>query len=512
MMQSVLQCAHPALRWVRNRDVSDSHQPSRNHDTATGSLIWLRDDLRLDDNRALLAAAASGPVAALFVLEEGFVPLRAPGGASRWWLHQSLQALQAALNAEGVRLILRRGDPRAIVPDVAAKLGVPAVHWNRRYLPWSRPLDTEVKRGLADQGITATSHRGNVLIEPMEPKTGAGGPFKVYTPFFRAISAMAEARAHEATDALRLTPLAHDLASDRLEDWGLAPSRPDWAGGLRQAWTPGQTGAKALAESFLANALKGYGERRNLPASRTTSKLSPHIRHGEISVARLWAAARAAAIAEPGLEADVLVFHKELAWREFAIHLLYHWPDLAEANWKADFDRFDWADAPEALAAWQKGQTGYPIVDAGMRELWTTGWMHNRVRMITASFLIKHLLLDWRHGEAWFWDTLVDADHASNSASWQWVAGSGADAAPYFRIFNPVSQGEKFDPSGGYVRRWVPELARLPDSLIHQPWTAPPAILSSCGIVLGRTYPRPLVDHAFARKRALDTHARLKSA
>ncbi|MCU0881381.1 MAG: DNA photolyase family protein [Hyphomonadaceae bacterium] len=489
-------------------DTLPQHQPP-----AAPVLLWLRDDLRLDDNPALNAAAGSGPVVALFVFEDGIEGHRAPGGASRWWLHHSLASIASQLEEHGVPLLLRRGDPRLIVPDVAAQIGAARVHWNRRYWPWSKPVDAAVKQALAAHGVAATSHRGNVLVEPMEPKTGTGGPYKVYSPFFRAVRDTCNQRAALAVDAPHLTGaiLPEGVAAGSLNSFGLLPTRPDWSGGLQAAWTPGEAGARDLATSFVAGVLKGYGEARNLPGIRSTSRLSPHLRHGEISVARLWAAASAAAIADPSLEADVEVFHKELVWREFALHLLHHWPDLADANWKADFDRFEWADDPAGLKAWQRGQTGYPIVDAGMRELWTTGWMHNRVRMIVASFLIKHLLIDWRHGEAWFWDTLVDADHASNAASWQWVAGCGADAAPYFRIFNPFGQGEKFDAQARYVRRWVPELARLPDNLIHQPWTAPKDLLSQAGVRLGDTYPKPIVDHARARNRALETYAALKA-
>lgn len=484
------------------------------HDLQTApALLWLRDDLRLDDNAALNAAAASGPVVALFVLEDGIEQQRAPGGASRWWLHHSLARMAEQLAAHGVSLVLRRGDPRVVVPEVAAQTGAASVHWNRRYWPWSKPVDGAIKQALGAAGVPAISHRGNVLIEPMEPKTGSGGPYKVYTPFFRAVREMCAERASRAQAAAPLTgtALPDAVSNQTLDSLGLLPTRPDWSGGLQAAWTPGEDGARSLADTFFASVLKGYGEARNLPGIRSTSRLSPHLRHGEISVARLWAAASAAAHADPSLADDVEVFHKELVWREFALHLLHHWPDLAEANWKADFDRFDWADDMAGLKAWQTGRTGYPIVDAGMRELWITGWMHNRVRMIVASFLVKHLLIDWRHGEAWFWDTLVDADHASNAASWQWVAGSGADAAPYFRIFNPFSQGEKFDEQARYVRRWVPELARLPDKVIHQPWTAPKDVLSQAGVRLGVTYPHPIVDHTRARNRALETYAALKA-
>jgi deoxyribodipyrimidine photo-lyase len=484
------------------------------HERIAPALIWFREDLRSDDNAALIAAASAGPVVGLYVLEDSIEGQRKPGAASLWWLNKSLQSLKDQLASAGVALILRRGDPRLIVPEVARQAGAGSVHWNRRYLPWSKPFDAAVKQTLTEAGIKASSYRGNVLVEPMEPKTGAGGPYKVYTPFFRAVRETCDQRAGLSAPAPAMTGWsgASGLATDSLADWRLHPAAPDWSGGMGASWKPGEPGAAALGHTFFETVLKGYSEQRNLPGLRSTSKMSPHVHFGEISVARLWTAAAEAGSANPALKDDVEVFHKELVWREFAIHLLHHWPDLAEANWKSDFDRFDWADEPAHLKAWRHGLTGYPIVDAGMRELWHTGWMHNRVRMIVASFLVKHLLIDWRHGEAWFWDTLVDADHASNSASWQWVAGSGADAAPYFRVFNPVSQGEKFDPDARYVRRWVPELARLSDKFIHQPWTAPKELLSQAGVKLGTNYPHPIVDHARARARALETYARLKTA
>ncbi|MFN3523980.1 MAG: cryptochrome/photolyase family protein, partial [Phenylobacterium sp.] len=293
----------------------------------------------------------------------------------------------------------------------------------------------------------------------------------------------------------------------RLEDWGLIPTAPDWAGGLRAAWTPGEDGAHARLRTFLQEGLAAYPHDRDRPDRTGTSRLSPHLHFGEIGPRQVWAALLSATSASSGADK----FMSELGWREFCHHLLFHFPTLPQANFREAFDAFPWADDPAGLEAWRRGRTGYPIVDAGMRELWTTGWMHNRVRMIAASFLAKHLLTDWRAGEAWFWDTLVDADLANNAASWQWTAGSGADAAPYFRIFNPVLQGEKFDPAGDYVRRWVPELARLPAAWIHKPWAAPAAVLSRAGVVLGRSYPRPIVDHAQARERALAAFAEIRS-
>jgi deoxyribodipyrimidine photo-lyase len=478
--------------------------------TAPAALVWFRDDLRLDDNPALTAAAAEGPVVALFVLErvEG---ARALGGAAKWWLHHALASLREDLAARGVPLVLRRGDPRAIVPDVARALGAGGVHWNRRYLPWSKPVDAEVKRRLADVGHAVESHNGALLVEPWRIATGTGGPFKVFSPFMKAL------RAHIGAHGLAVSP-PPDMRGpavpapegDALVEWRLLPKKPDWAGGLRETWTPGEAGAREALDLFLETRLMGYGEARNLPGVEATSRLSPRLRFGEIGPRRVWARTIDAMAETPALAADGWKFLSELGWREFSWHLLHHFEHFATRNWRADFDRFPWADRPDLVEAWRAGRTGYPIVDAGMRQLWRTGWMHNRVRMIVGSFLVKHLLTDWRTGEEWFWDTLVDADPANNAAGWQWIAGSGVDAAPYFRVFNPMTQGQKFDPEGDYVRRFVPELSRLPTAFIHAPWTASPAILEASGVRLGDVYPRPIVEHGAARERALAAFATLK--
>lgn len=473
------------------------------------SLIWFRDDLRLDDNPALMAAAADGPVTALFVLEDG-IGWRPLGGAARWWLHHSLQALGASLAEAGVALVLRRGDPRVIVPSVVAATGARSVHWNRRYLPWTKPLDAAVKSSLTASGIAAQSHNGSLLVEPRDVASGSGGPYKVFTPFFRAIRERAAIAAGACTAASALVP-GPSAASDALADWKLLPSKPDWSGGLAALWTPGEAGAKARLSAFVDTALAHYPEGRDFPGRDHTSRLSPHLRFGEISVRRAWAAAALAAAERPAVQKGADKFHTELGWREFSWHLLHHFEDFTTQNWRREFDRFPWAASPEHVEAWRCGRTGYPIVDAGMRQLWQTGWMHNRVRMIVGSFLVKHLLTDWRTGEDWFWDTLVDADPASNAAGWQWIAGCGADAAPYFRVFNPMTQGQKFDPDGHYVRRFVPELARLPNAVIHAPWTAPREILASSGVSLGTVYPWPIVEHAKARQSALDAYQTLKA-
>ncbi|MEN9873796.1 MAG: hypothetical protein RL186_693 [Pseudomonadota bacterium] len=482
---------------------------------ANPSLVWLRDDLRLDDNPALAAAAKDGPVVALYVLEEDDDCTRPMGGAARWWLHHSLAALTLGFAQHGVTLLLRRGAAARIVPEVALELGAGSVHWNRRYHKSATQIDAGIKSALLAKGIKAQSHKGNVLTEPWEIKTGSGGHFKVFTPFFRAAQPTCDdwAGGAHGVPAMVGGVVPEDVKqSESLASLKLLPQSPDWSGGLKEAWTPGEARAAIRLKDFVASGLKGYQDNRNVPSVTGTSRLSAHIRFGEISIRRVWNVARAAIAANPALAKDGQTFLSELGWREFSTQLIFHYNDFPDQSWKPEFRAFPWQDDAKALHAWQKGQTGYPIVDAGMRELWQTGWMHNRVRMIVASFLVKHLLQDWRLGEAWFWDTLVDADVANNAAGWQWVAGSGADAAPFFRIFNPMTQGEKFDSKGHYVRRYVPELAKLPNAFIHRPFEAPSELLRAAGVTLGVTYPRPLVDHTMARTRALDALASIKTA
>ncbi len=470
-------------------------------------LVWFRNDLRLADNPALTAACESGrPVAALYVLDDKTPGEWKMGGAARWWLHKSLEALAGDLHAAGCQLIRRRGPASDVVLSVARELGAGAVYWNRRYEPWAREADAAIKTALKKAGAEARSFNGSLLVEPWEMQTRTGGPYKVFTPYWRNLRQ--SLGAISPLPAPRTLRPAQSIRSDDLSGWGLLPHKPDWAGGLRESWTPGEAGAATRLAAFLANGLSGYDAQRNLPAQDGTSRLSPHLRFGELSPRQAWAGAMAASAPD----ADRDSFLSEIAWREFSYNLLHHFPRFPDANFQTKFDSFPWADDEAGFTAWTQGRTGYPIVDAGMRQLYATGWMHNRVRMITASFLIKDLLVHWKRGEAWFWDTLVDADLASNSAGWQWTAGSGADAAPYFRIFNPVSQGKKFDPEGEYVRRWVPELGQLAGKSIHEPWTADGATLARAGVILGQTYPKPVIDHAEARKRALEAFDKIKDA
>lgn len=460
------------------------------------SLVWLRDDLRLDDNPALAAAVACGaPLVIAYVLEED-PRLRPAGGAVRWWLHHALTALSGRLGTLGQRLVLAAGRSEAILPGLADAAGAGAVFWNRRYGPGT-VVDDAVASALRRRNIGVATFKANLLHEPDEIPGTDGGPVKVYGAFRRKALALPSPAGPTAAPT-HLPPPVPDVDGLSLADLDLLPRAPDWAGGLRATWTPGEAGAHDALAHFLSAGVKGYAEGRDFPARPSTSRLSPHLRFGEISPARIVAAVGDAS------GADAAKFLDELRWREFAWHVLGHVPGMAEQNLRPEFDSFPWGDpSKDDLAAWRTGMTGYPIVDAGMRELWHTGWMHNRVRMIVASFLTKHLLIDWRVGEAWFWDTLVDADAANNPFGWQWVAGSGFDAQPYFRIFNPILQGEKFDPDGAYVRRWVPEIAALPDRFLHRPWEASPLELASAGLRLGRDYPEPVIDHGFARTRAL---------
>lgn len=471
------------------------------------AICWFRRDLRLADNAALTAAAGSGrPVICVYILDDETPGEWRMGGASRWWLHHSLEALDADLRKRHNRLILRHGRADEAITDLVTETGADAVFWNRVYDPAETERDRRIKAALKDSGVRAESFPGNLAHEPWVLRTGNDGPYRVFSPFRQALLALDPPG----------TPLPPPNGvgvpesfpeSDDLDGWNLLPTTPDWAGGLRESWTPGEAGAMARFEDFIEEGLDGYAKGRDHPAKPNVSRLSPHLHFGEISVRQLWA--KMDWLEDQGA-ASVGKFRSEVIWREFSHHLLFHYPDLPERNWREQFNDFPWRDDPDGLKAWQRGMTGYPLVDAGMRELWHTGYMHNRVRMVTASFLIKHLLIHWKRGEEWFWDTLVDADLPNNAASWQWVAGSGADAAPYFRIFNPIKQGQDYDAKGDYIRRWVPELAELSNRSLHEPWNASEAELEGAGVRLGDTYPERIVDHAGARKRALTAYEEIR--
>ena len=469
-------------------------------------IIWFRQDLRLEDNPALLAAG--GEVIPVYILDES-EGLRGPGGAGRWWLDKSLRRLDEDLRARGSRLILRRGPAESVLGQLIEETGATALHWNRVYDAGSIARDRSIKQTFSDAGIICRSFNGGLLNEPWGIANGSGAPYRVFTAYWRAArSRIGDIHAEAAPT--RLASPRDWPESDSLSDWRLHPSSPDWSAGFGD-WEPGEAGAGRLLTRFLEESLSGYSDARDRPDLPGTSRLSPHLHFGEIGPAQVWRATLdAVARGASAKEADK--FLSEVGWREFHHHLLFYNPQLATRNFRPEWDGFAWRDDDAGFRAWTRGLTGYPIVDAGMRELWDTGFMHNRVRMIAASFLIKDLLIDWRRGEAWFWDTLVDADQAQNAANWQWVAGSGADAAPYFRIFNPVTQGLKFDPDGAYIRRWVPELAKVPTAVIHEPWKAVAGSAPRLDLQSARDYPRPIVDHASARDRALQAYAALRAA
>src|SRR5215213_3485415 len=470
-------------------------------------LVWFRDDHRLADNPALAAAAATGSQVLCFaVVDDGSDGLRPLGGAARWWLHGSLRALGEALERAGSRLILFRGPALSAVEKVALETGASAIFWNRRYSAVEIALDSALKKRLTDRGIKAHSFNGRLLHEPWEIPNQAGKPFQVFTPYLRAVMARTIKAPLPAPRSLQggIWPATLLDEAVSLPELSLEPSSPDWAGGLRREWQRGEQAAQDKLARFLEAGLKGYADDRDRPGRDGTSRLSPHLRFGEIGPRQVWHAVMAAVARQPALDQDAEKFLSEIVWRDFTHQLLHEHPHLPEKPHSSRFEGFPWIEDRVAIRAWQKGLTGYPIVDAGMRQLWQTGWMHNRVRMIVASFLVKHLLTDWRKGECWFWDTLVDADAANNAFSWQWIAGSGPDSAPFHRIFNPVAQGEKFDPDGSYIRTHVPELSELPAAFIHKPWEAPAGMLREAGVGLGETYPRPIVPHGPARERALE--------
>jgi deoxyribodipyrimidine photo-lyase len=457
--------------------------------TQSPHLIWLRRDLRLEDNPALAAAAASGaPLIPFFVSD----PAAEPGGAARWWRGRSLQAIDAALRQSGSRLVLRQGAALDQVMGLLAETGARHLHFNRRFEPNDMTEDAGIVTEARRLGIEVYEHAANRLHEPWALKTLKGDSFRVFTPFWRRLAEHYRAPKASPRPERLTAPKSwpHSRAVDELA------VSDGWAAGMAAIWQPGEAGARALMQA-LPGKMEAYSDARDRPAMEGTSRLSPHLAWGEISVHEIWR--RLAGTGKPVENG----FLRELGWRDFNTHLLYHFPKLPTESWNAQFRNFPFETSAKNLHAWERGLTGYPIVDAGMRQLWQTGWMHNRVRMITASFLIKDLLIDWRSGEKWFWDTLVDADLAQNAGNWQWVAGSGADAAPYFRIFNPTTQSSKFDPDGTYIRNYVPELAKLPAPYIHQPERAPADILAAAGVKLGKTYPRPIIDHAKARERAL---------
>ncbi|MCX6880284.1 MAG: deoxyribodipyrimidine photo-lyase [Verrucomicrobia bacterium] len=477
------------------------------------TLLWLRLDLRLADHPALAAAVKrGGPVVPVFIWspeEDGDWP---PGGASMWWLHHSLTALDKSLWQLGSRLVIRCGPALETLRVLVQETGATAVFWNRRYEPAVMERDREVQEALVRDGLGAESFNAALLHEPWMIQNQRGKPFQVFTPYWK--HCLAKPAPAEPLPAPKILPAPprwpKSLALGELE---LEP-KLHWADGLGAAWQPGEAGATANLGRFLTTAFDDYTDHRNRPDVVGTSRLSPYLHFGEISPRQVWHGLRRLASKRclPVEQWRGSQFLAEIGWREFAHHLLFHFPHTPTEPLRADFKKFVWNQDAAWLHAWQQGRTGFPIVDAGMRELWTTGWMHNRVRMIVASFLVKDLLLPWQEGARWFWNTLVDADLAQNTLGWQWSAGCGADAAPYFRVFNPTSQGEKFDPHGDYVRKWCPELGKLSDKWLHRPHAAPAASMRAAGVELGHNYPHPVVSHAFAREMALESYARIKGS
>lgn len=461
-------------------------------------VVWFRQDLRIKDNPALLAAHRTGrPIIPLYILDDESSGEWKLGAASRWWLHESLKSLNELLDDT---LCLQIGSAQNVLSKFVRELEAGAVYWNRCYEPWRIHRDANIQETLTTKGLEVHTFNGSLLFEPQTTLKDDGTPYRVFTPFYQKgclTKSVGPRRPERAPKNLLL--LKHEGVA--LEDLQLLPKIP-WHHKLQQYWQPGEAGAQIRLKAFLRHGLQQYKEGRNHPARKNVSRLSPHLHFGEISPNDVWYATKQKMIADRSrIDADH--FLSELGWREFSNNLLYHFPDLPRVNLQKKFNAFPWRKDSEALKRWQRGQTGYPIVDAGMRELWETGYMHNRVRMIVGSFLVKNLMLHWHHGEDWFWDTLVDADLANNSASWQWIAGCGADAAPYFRIFNPVTQGQKFDADGAYVRRFVPELAKMPVKYLHNPWQAPEKVLTEAGLRLGEDYPLPIVTLGDSRERAL---------
>lgn len=474
------------------------------------TILWYRQDLRVDDHPALHAAVKrGGPLVPVYIWSPEEEGEWAPGGASRWWLHHSLTALDASLRKRGSRLTILQGPTEQALRQVLDQTDASAVCWSRRFEPAAAEIDAGAQQLLEDRGIESQVFNSSLLHDPGEVQTKTGGPYQVFTPFWKSLQESLDIGKPIAPPSKLPSPKSwpKSISIDELE---LLPA-VDWAGEIAETWKPGEKGAHEQLGRFLAS-VSAYDGDRDRPDREGTSRLSPHLHFGEISPRRVWheVIEHEAEHRQHGLSKGAASFLREVGWREFGYHLLHHFPHTPEKPLREQYAKFPWRRSKKDLKAWERGQTGYPYVDAGMRQLWATGWMHNRVRMMVASFLVKHLLLDWRHGAKWFWDTLVDADLANNTLGWQWTAGCGADAAPYFRIFNPITQGQKFDPEGDYVRRWVPELKEVPTKFIHQPWEAPGPVLREAGVKLGETYPHPIVEHSAARERALEALAAIK--
>ena len=457
-------------------------------------IVWFRSDLRIEDNPALFEAAKEGRIIPVFIWSPEEEDM-SPGAATRWWLHQSIKSLTESLEKLGTTLVLRTGESIKNLEKLAKDTGAKGVYWNRRYEPMIRRRDDEIACQLRQAGLTVKTFKASLLAEPEEIENKSGLPFKVFTPFWKQCLKKLNASTPLPAPLKIETPKV-SLDNTELSELNLEPEQ-DWAHGMNEVWTPGERGAASALELFINDSFNDYAKIRNFPNTKGTSRLSPHLKFGEISPRQIKHSLEQSGHAH-WKESHYL---SEIGWREFGYHLLYHFPHTVREPLRPPFNRFPWKENSPQLRSWQKGQTGYPLVDAGMRELWATGWMHNRVRMVVASFLVKHLLIHWRHGADWFWDTLVDADLASNTQGWQWTAGSGADAAPYFRIFNPTTQAIKFDPEGDYIRKWVPELRHM----------SAPDIFEPSKVDRGQNYPNPIVNHSDARDRALKAYEKTKA-
>ncbi|MFT7432983.1 MAG: deoxyribodipyrimidine photo-lyase [Alphaproteobacteria bacterium] len=464
----------------------------------TTSIHWFRQDLRLSDNPALFHAVKEGDTIPIYILDESETGYM--GATSKVWLHHALASLNESLNG---KLVILKGDPAKIIPTVMSKLSINSIYWNKCYEPWRIPKDKELKKALTQEKMNVHSFNGSLLWEPWENLKGDGTPYKVFTPYYKnALKTQNPRKPLPPIDISKI--VVCDIKYETIKSLNLLSSLK-WHEGITNKWNISEDGAHKCLSSFISDRIDEYADGRNFPAKDITSKLSPYLHFGQISPNEVWHKAQF-----NNSNNNIDTFCSELGWREFSYNLLYHNPEIKHKNLQAKFDHFPWCVDLEFLQKWQMGQTGYPIVDAGMRELWQTGYMHNRVRMIVASFLVKNLLIHWTEGEKWFWDCLVDADHASNSASWQWVAGCGSDAAPYFRIFNPITQGEKFDKLGSYTKKYVPELKDMPPKYLFKPWDAPAAILTLAGVKMGCDYPMPIVDVKESRERALEAYSFIK--
>ena len=468
------------------------------------AIHWFRQDLRITDNPSLETAAEFDAVLPIYILDDENSQEFKMGSASRWWLHNSLQSLNESLDG---KLSIYSQNPEIVIQELLKKYEVKAVFWNRCYEPWRIDRDIDIKAYLDDKNIENKSFNSHLLWEPWNISKDDGTPYRVFTPYYKKGCLNAE-EPRLPSKNLKIDTIFYDLDCEQIDTLDLLP-RINWYSQIQEAWKPGEEGAQKRLDQFLEQGLLDYKEGRNFPFKENVSRLSPHLHFGEISPNEVWYQAKTKESVS-GIQKSLEHFLSELGWREFSYYLLYHFPSLPKQNFQAKFNKFPWIKNESFLESWQKGETGYPIVDAGMRELWQTGYMHNRLRMVVGSFLVKNLLIDWREGEDWFWDCLVDADLASNSAGWQWVAGSGADAAPYFRIFNPVTQGLKFDPEGEYTKKYVPELKLLPNKFLFNPWEAPKEILEKAGIELGKDYPEPIVDLKYSRELALEAFGKTK--